>query len=235
MLPPASFDLNAFNLRFKLWPLRRFWGQLERPGGGLCSLDIFENRENMVFSVIFLTSHLAEFEITEVLPHSALAENDQRTLKEGSMEQILKYSSVCLMGPWKQAYFRLLAYPPVTSSVTNNPACNISALIMKNLVEAPVVQETGFNSSKLSCSLAQSTQISALLRAALIKYPPRAPWRYHLFERTLTEGRSSPWDTAMVLSWSFRDVLFKTTCAGGEESAVSGPLSPHDVQKAIWN
>lgn len=181
MLPPATFDLNSFHLHFKLWPFRRFWGQLERPGGG----------ENIVFSVIFLTNHLAEFEITKVLLHSACAENDQRTLKEGSIEQILKYSTVYLMEPWKQAYFWLLAYSPVTSSVTNNRACNISALIMKNLAEAPVVQQTGFNPSKLSCSLAKSNQIFALLSALLIKYPPQAPWRHHLFERTFRGAQSS--------------------------------------------
>lgn len=90
-----------------------------------------------------------------------------------------------------QAYFWLLAYSPVTSSVTNNRACNISALIMKNLAEAPVVQQTGFNSSKLSCSLAKSNQISALLSALLIKYPPQAPWRYHLLERVWFSLRCS--------------------------------------------
>lgn len=137
-------------------------------------IRFLENRENIVSSVIFLTNHLAEFGITKVLLPSARAENDQRTLKEGSIEQILKYSTVCLVEPWKQTYFWLLAYSPVTSSVTNNRACYISALIMKNLAEAPVVQQTGFNSSKLSCSLAKSNQISALLSALLIKYPPQA-------------------------------------------------------------
>lgn len=235
MLPPAPFDLNAFNFHFKLRPFRRFWGQLERPGGGLCSLDFLENRENIVFAGLFLSNYLAEFGITKVLLLSARAENDQRTLKEGSIEQILKYSSVCLVEPWKQAYFWLLAYSPVTSSVTNNRARNIGALIMKNLAEAPVVQQAGFNSSKLSCSLAKSNQISALLSALLIKYPPQAPWRYHPFERTFTEGRSSPRDAVMVLLWPSRDALLKTTCAGGGESAVSGPMSPHDIQNAIWN
>lgn len=62
-------------------------------------IRFLENRENIVFSVIFLTNHLAEFEITKVLLHSACAENDQRTLKEGSIEQILKYSTVYLMEP----------------------------------------------------------------------------------------------------------------------------------------
>lgn len=92
------------------------------------------------------------------------------------------------MVPWNQAYFWLSAYSPVTSSMINNHACNISALIMKNLAEAPVLQRAGFNSSKLSCSLATSNQVSALLSALLIKNPPQAPWRYRLFEWTLRRG-----------------------------------------------
>lgn len=98
-----------------------------------------------------------------------------------------------LMVPWKQAHFWLSAYSPVTSSMINNHACNISALIMKNLTEAPVLQCTGFNLSKLSCSLATSNQVSALLRALLIKNTPQdntpqAPWRYQPLERRLHRG-----------------------------------------------
>lgn len=65
-------------------------------------IRFLEIRVNIVFSVISLTNHLAEFGITKVLLYSACAENDHRTLKEGSIGQILKYSSVCLM---VQAYF----------------------------------------------------------------------------------------------------------------------------------
>lgn len=68
-------------------------------------LRFLEKRENIVFSFIFLTNHLAEFEMTKVPLHSALAENDQRTLKEGSIEQILKHSTVVLMEPCEQAHF----------------------------------------------------------------------------------------------------------------------------------
>lgn len=108
-----------------------------------------------------------------------------------SIQQTLKNSSMSLMVPmvpWKQAYFWLVAYSPVTSSMINNHACNIRALIMKNLAEAPVLQCTGFNLSKLSCSLATSNKVSALLSALPIKHPPQAPWRYLPFERRIHRG-----------------------------------------------
>lgn len=92
-----------------------------------------------------------------------------------SIQQTQKYSSLSLMVPWKQAYFWLSAYSPVTSSLINNHACNIITLIMKNLAEAPVLQRTAFNLSKLSCLLAMSNQVSALLSALLIKNSPHAP------------------------------------------------------------
>lgn len=75
-----------------------------------------------------------------------------------SVRYTLKYSWVSLMMPWKQAYFWLSAYSPVTSSMINNHACNISALIMKNLVKALVLQCTAFNLSKILCSLAMSNR-----------------------------------------------------------------------------
>lgn len=75
-----------------------------------------------------------------------------------SVRYTLKYSWVSLMMPWKQAYFWLSAYSPVTSSMINNHACNISALIMKNLMKALVLQCTAFNLSKILCSLAMSNR-----------------------------------------------------------------------------
>lgn len=105
-----------------------------------------------------------------------------------SIQQTLKYSWMSLMVPWKQAYFWLSAYSPVATSVINNHVCNISALIMKNLAEEPVLWRTGFNLSKLSCSLAMSDQVSALLSALLIKNPPQAPWHYQPFERRVHRG-----------------------------------------------
>lgn len=104
------------------------------------------------------------------------------------------------MVPWKQAYIWLSAYSPVTTGMINNHVCNISALIMKNLAEEPVLWRTGFNLSKLSCSLATSDQVSALLSALLIKAHHKLHDVINHLSAGFTEGCDWLWDSVMVVS-----------------------------------
>ena len=194
---------------FKSRPSRRFWGQVE-----FFALWILAVKESFLS---FFWQILTELHV--LLP-SVLAEMKQIILNLYKGNLFVPFSKhwehwEIFQCPWwcHESGPTSHSYSPVTSSVIINHACNISALIMKNLAETPVLQRSAFNLSKLSCSLAMSNQVSALLSALLIKKLPQTPWRYQPLEIRVSRGfwlalRSSNGSIHHSRQWGFFFVLF---------------------------